>query len=32
MLLSIVRALDIPAASFGAEGGYVTDGLGAIEA
>jgi hypothetical protein len=31
VLLSLVRAMDIPAASFGAEDGEVTDGLGAIE-
>jgi hypothetical protein len=29
--LSLVRAMGIPAASFGAEDGLVTDGLGAIE-
>jgi hypothetical protein len=32
VLLSIVRAMDIPAASFGADAGMVTDGLSEIEA
>jgi hypothetical protein len=31
VMLSLVRAMDIPATSFGADEGEVTDGLGAIE-
>jgi hypothetical protein len=31
VLLSLIRAMGVPQASFGLEGGLVTDGLGAIE-